>query len=70
MQRPVSIADEQWVEDDILGPAGVWPKPTELPYLWQWYDVSKLAFFNEYTIHQSHSEALLVFATLAATAER
>ncbi len=62
-----SVADEQWVVDDILGPAGVSPAPTELPYLWQWYDVDSVAQYNEFTVHQSHGETLLAFALLAAT---
>ncbi len=62
-----SITDEQWVVDDILGPAGVSPAPTDLPYLWQWYDVDSVAQYNEFTVHQSHGETLLAFALLAAT---
>jgi endoglucanase len=62
-----SVDDNQWVVDDLLGPAGVSPVPTELPYLWQWYDVDSVALFNEFTIHQSHGEALLAFAVLAGT---
>lgn len=64
-----SLADEQWVVDDILGPAGISPSPTELPYLWQWYDVDSVAQYNEFTLHQSHAEALLAFGLLGATAE-
>jgi endoglucanase len=62
-----SLDDEQWVVDDLLGPAGVAPDPTELPYLWQWYDVDSIAQYNEFTVHQSHGEALFGFALLAAT---
>ena len=62
-----SIGDESWVVDDILRPAGATPDPTELPYLWQWYDVGSVAQFNEFTVHQSHAEALLTFGVLAAT---
>jgi endoglucanase len=57
----------QWGLDGVLRPGGAHPDPVSVPYLWQWYDVSNLAFFTEYTMHQSHSEALLAFATLAAT---
>ncbi len=64
-----ATADDQWVVDDILGPAGVSPTPDELPYLWQWYDVGIIALYSEFTVHQSHAEALLTFGTLAATAE-
>ena len=53
--------------DDLLGPAGISPSPTELPYLWQWYDVDSIAQYNEFTLHQSHAEALLGFALLDAT---
>ncbi|MEL6982568.1 MAG: glycoside hydrolase family 9 protein, partial [Actinomycetota bacterium] len=62
-----ALADEQWVVDDLLGPAGISPAPTELPYLWQWYDVDSIAQYNEFTLHQSHAEALLAFGLLAAT---
>lgn len=62
-----AIADEQWVVRDLLGPAGVTPAPTELPYLWRWYDVDSVAQFNEFTMHQSHGEALFAFGLLAAT---
>ena len=62
-----SLADEQWVVDDLLGPAGASPAPTDLPYLWQWYDVDSIALYNEFTVHQSHGEALFAFALLAAT---
>ena len=51
----------------MLGPARVSPAPTELPYLWQWYDVDSIAQYNEFTVHQSHGEALWAFALLAAT---
>ena len=59
--------DLDWVTDVVLTPAGADPDPRTLPYLWQWFDVSNVAVFNEFTVHQSHSEALLTFATLAAT---
>lgn len=64
-----SLADDQWVVDDILTPAGATPPATEQPYLWQWYDVGSIALFNEFTVHQSHAEALWTFGTLAATAD-
>ncbi len=62
-----AFADEQWVVDDLLGPAGISPAPTDLPYLWQWYDVDSIAQYNEFTLHQSHAEALLAFGLLDAT---
>ncbi len=63
-----SLADESWVIDDVLGPAGASPAPDQLPYLWQWYDVGSIALFNEFTVHQSQAEALWTFGVLAATA--
>ncbi len=59
--------DLDWVTDEVLTPAGAEPDPRTLPYMWQWFDVSNVAVFNEFTVHQSHSEALWTFATLAAT---
>lgn len=64
-----SLGDDRWVVDDVLGPAGATPAPTELPYLWQWYDTGSVALFNEFTVHQSHAEALWTFAALAATSD-
>ncbi len=62
------LADDGWVVDVILGPAGAEPSPTDLPYLWQWYDVDDVAMFTEFTVHQSHAEALTAFAWLGASA--
>ncbi len=62
-----AIDDDQWVVDDVLTPAGASPDPTGLPYLWQWYDIGSVALFSEFTVHQSHAEALWTFGTLAAT---
>ncbi len=59
--------DDDWITDSILEPAGASPDPNGLPYLWQWYDVSNVAAFNEFTLHQSHAEALWTFGVLAAT---
>ena len=59
-----------WVTDVVLTPAGADPDPRSLPYMWQWFDVSNVAVFNEFTVHQSHAEALFAFATLAATTPR
>ncbi len=59
--------DDRWVIDDALIPGGASPSPDTVPYLWQWYDVGYVAQFNEFTVHQSHAEALLTFGTLAAT---
>ncbi len=59
--------DLDWVTDVVLTPAGADPDPRSLPYMWQWFDVSNVAVFNEFTVHQSHAEALFTFATLAAT---
>jgi endoglucanase len=62
-----ATADDSWVVDDVLTPAGAAPPPGELPYMWQWYDVDSVALFNEFTVHQSHAEALWTFGVLAAT---
>ena len=62
-----TINNDQWAIDFVLDPAGVWPEAQVLPYLWQWYDIDGLAFFNEFTMHQSHGPALLAYGTLAAT---
>ncbi|MEM7272678.1 MAG: cellulase N-terminal Ig-like domain-containing protein [Actinomycetota bacterium] len=62
-----AIGDDGWVTEFVLGPAGVSPEPATLPFLWQWYDVSTVAFWNEFTVHQSHAEALFAFGVLAAT---
>ncbi len=57
---------DEWVVDVLL-PAGAFPHPNDQPYLWQWYDVVPVAQFNEFTVHQSHADALSTFASLAAT---
>jgi endoglucanase len=61
------LADDSWVIDLVLEPAGAEPSPTDLPYLWQFYDVDDAAMFTEFTVHQSHAEALTAFAWLSAT---
>jgi endoglucanase len=58
---------DDWAVEYFLRPAGARPDPDKLPYLWQWYDLNSMPFFNEFTLHQSHAEALRVFATLDAT---
>jgi endoglucanase len=65
--RVNTLADESWVDEFVLGPAGVEPLAAELPYLWQWFDVSAVAMFNEYTVHQSHAEAVYAYGLLAAS---
>lgn len=62
-----AIGNDQWAVDFVLTPAGANPTPDQVPFLWQWYDVSTIAFFNEFTVHQSHAEALFSFGVLAAT---
>jgi endoglucanase len=62
-----AISDDSWVTEFFLLPAGAAPDPTEVPYLWQWYDVSSVAFFNEFTVHQGEADALWTFGVLAAT---
>ncbi len=63
-----AIGNDQWAVEFVLNPAGANPSPDQVPFLWQWYDVSTIAFFNEFTVHQSHAEALFSFGVLAATA--
>lgn len=60
-----NVADESWAP--LYAFPGSAPDANTLPYLQQWFDVANVAFFNEFTVHQSHSEALLAFGTLAAT---
>ncbi|MEM7324792.1 MAG: glycoside hydrolase family 9 protein, partial [Actinomycetota bacterium] len=62
-----AIGNDQWAVEFVLGPAGAEPAPDQVPFLWQWYDVPTIAFFNEFTVHQSHAEALFSFGVLAAT---
>lgn len=62
-----AIGNDQWAVEFVLNPAGASPSPDQVPFLWQWYDVSTIAFFNEFTVHQSHAEALFSFGVLAAT---
>lgn len=56
---------DPWVDRDILGPAGVTPLAGQVPYLWSWYDVSNVAQFNEFTVFQSHAQALYAFGLLS-----
>lgn len=58
---------DMWVDEWVLEPAGANPRPAELPYLHQWFDLGTVAFYNEFTVHQSHAEALLAFGYLAGT---
>ncbi|MCP5034337.1 MAG: hypothetical protein GY939_21265 [Actinomycetia bacterium] len=60
-----ALDDEGWVDEFVLGPAGVEPLAADVPYLWQWFDVSEVAMFNEYTVFQSHAEAIYAFGLLA-----
>ena len=59
------LSDEAWVEEFVLAPAGVSPLPTELPYLWQWSDTGQIPMFNEFTVFQSHGQALYAYGLLA-----
>ena len=54
-----------WIDRDILTPAGVTPLAGQVPYLWSWYDVSNVAQFNEFTVFQSHAQALYAFGLLS-----
>ena len=56
--------DENWIYEYRLKPAGVGTDPMQLPYLWKWQDVY-YPQFNEFTIHQSHAQALHSFGSLA-----
>lgn len=60
-----SLSDDSWIDDFVLEPAGVQPLGRDLPYLWQWFDVSHVAVFNEFTVFQSHAEALYAYGFLA-----
>lgn len=60
------LGDEHWIDQYVLAPAGVWPSAEEVPYLWQWFDVADVAMFNEYTVFQSHAEAIYTYTLLAA----
>jgi hypothetical protein len=60
-------ADEGWVDEFVLGPGGVRPLSEDVPYLWQWFDVSIVAMFDEFTVFQSHGEAIVAYGLLAAT---
>ena len=62
-----SLEDDSWIDDVALGPAGVQPLGEDLPYLWQWFDVSHVAVFNEFTVFQSHAEAIYAFGLLATS---
>ncbi len=60
------LNDESWVEEFILEPAGVQPLPSNSPFLWQFQDIPHVAMFTEYTVFQSHGEALYAYGLLAA----
>ena len=62
-----ALNDESWVTEHQLKPTGAEPDVDTLPYLWQWQDVSNVAMFNEYTVHQSHAGALYAFGMLAGS---
>lgn len=59
---------EEWVEEFLLGPTGMDPLPTEQPYLWQWVDSPAIPMFNEFTVFQSHGQAIHTFGLLAGAA--
>ena len=61
-----ALSDDSWVDDDVLGPAGVTPLASEVPFLWQWFDVPSVAMFNEFTVFQSHAEAVHAYGLLGA----
>jgi endoglucanase len=59
---------DAWIDTYLLDPVGVSPLGADLPYLWQWFDISHAAMFNEYTVHQSHGPSLFAYAALASAA--
>ena len=62
-----ATSDDTWVTESFLLPAGAQPDPTAVPYMWQWYDMSIVAFFNEFTVHQGLADSLWTYGVLAAT---
>jgi hypothetical protein len=61
-----AVGDETWVAEYQLRPAGATPDPESVPFLQQWWDVSPVPMFNEFTVHQSHAPALYAYGSLAA----
>ena len=57
--------DETWVAQYQLRPAGANPDPETVPFLEEWWDVSSVPMFNEFTVHQSHAVSLYAYGTLA-----
>ena len=64
-----SQGDDSWVDNYVLRPNGTHPLGGESPYMWQWFDVSGVAMFGEFTVHQSYSEALYAFGMLAGSSQ-
>lgn len=62
----VDAATEGWIDQFLLEPAQVSPLAADAPYLWQWFDVSNVAQFNEFTVFQSHAQAITAFGMLAS----
>jgi endoglucanase len=59
------VADESWVAQYQLNPAGATPNPESVPFLQSWYDMSSVPMYNEFTVHQSHAVALYAYGSLA-----
>lgn len=59
------VADESWVAQFQLRPAGTTPDPESVPYLQSWWDLSTVPMMNEFTVHQSHAAALYAYGSLA-----
>jgi endoglucanase len=57
--------DETWIAQYQLRPAGANPDPESVPFLQEWWDLSTVPMFNEYTVHQSHAVALYAYGSLA-----
>ena len=60
-------ADDDWVEEFVLGPAGVEPAAADVPLLQRWFDVGTLPMMNEFTFSESHAVALWTLGVLGAT---
>ncbi|HEX7096134.1 MAG TPA: glycoside hydrolase family 9 protein, partial [Acidimicrobiales bacterium] len=65
LHRLNEVADESWVAQFLLRPAGATPDPESVPYLQSWWDMSNIPMMNEFTVHQSHAAALYAYGSLA-----
>lgn len=58
-------AEQQWVVDYRLKPAGATGDLQAIPYTRSWFDLSDVGPMNEFTVYQSHGPAMWVFGVLA-----